>query len=152
MPDSILVQNSVKSTLHGYRNNIMNKSGKTCTGPMVASSMLNRNSLVSLAGGSTSKIGQSSSERLVQDKKENHQRGALSDKDTRSVGQSKFGKQLSQSVLRKSIPAALVKETSQIRSNVPGLPRKSGIPIPSRVTKSSLKVRSQIPSCMKRGK
>ena len=106
---------------------------------------------MSLAGGITLKIGQSSSERLVQDKKENH-RGALSDKDTRSDGQSKFGKQLSQSVLRKSIPAALSKETSQIRSNVPGLPRKSGIPMPSRVTKPSLKVRSQIPSCMKRGK
>ena len=152
MPDSILVQKSVQSATRGYRNNFMNKSGKTCKGPMGASSKLHRNSIVSLVGGSTLKTGQSSFERLVHKKKENHQRGALSDKDTRSVGESKCGNQPSQSVMQKSIPAALAKETSQIRSNVPCLPRKSGIPMPSRVATSSLKVRSQIPTCMKRGR
>jgi len=211
MPDSILVQKSVQSANRGHRNNFMNKSGKTCKGPMGASSKLHRNSIVSLVGGSTLKTGQSNFERLVHKKKENHQRRALSDKDTRSVRESKCGNQLSpsvmqksipaalaketsqirsngpclprksgkkenhqrgglsdkdtgsvgvskcgnqqsQSVMLKSIPAALVEETSQIRSNVPCLPRKSGIPMPSRVATSSLKARSQIPTCMKRGR
>ena len=152
MPDSILVQKSAKSAFHGNRNNTMNMSRKACTGPIGASSKLNRKSIVPPAGKSTFKTGQSSSERLVQEKKENLQRWAMSDKDNRSVGESKFGKQPSQSVMQKSIPAALAKETSQITSNVPGLPRKSGIPMPSRATTSSLKGRSQIPTCIKRGR
>merc|ERR1711915_1009808 len=129
-------------------NSSMIKSGKVCTGSMGASSKLNRNSTVSLAGGSALKTSQSSSVKLVKEKKENHQRGALSNDDARSVGESKFGKQLSQLAMRKNISAPLTKETSQSRSIIPSLSRKSGIPMPSRVTTSSLKVRSQIPTCI----
>merc|ERR1712083_885658 len=117
--------NSDKSGFNDYRNSGMIKSGNVYTGSTGASSKLNRNSTVSLAGGSALKTGQSSSERLVQEK-ENHQRGALPNDDVRSVGESKFGKQLSQLVMRKSISAPLSKETSQSRSIVPGLSRKSG--------------------------
>ena len=70
--------------------------------------------------------------------------GGEASQDTRCVDESRSGKQASPSEMRSSVPTALGKENSQIRSNIPVLFRKSGIPMPSSVSTSSLKVKSQI--------
>ena len=72
--------------------------------------------------------------------------GGGASQDTRCVDESKYRKQASQSGMRSSVPTALGKGISQIRSNIPGLFRRSGIPMPSRVATSSLNIKSQIPT------
>ena len=72
--------------------------------------------------------------------------------NTSSVNESKFRKQVSQSGMQISAPSTLDKETCHIKTNIPGILKNSGIPMPTRVSTSSLKLRSQIPTSIKLGR